>query len=193
MTKIEPTDEAIAKDPWPYFDSTVGFRDEVFQDVLKMLPARPKICEVGSAIRLSKRCRIGDGWSTFHFARHVKHYNGRLVLLESNTGGLSHLVKHIEPVVGESRLKFESDSETIKRTLAEHMFDLVYLDGPEDADLTYEWFGLIKSGLVLVDDMATKGSVLEKNAEPIRTYRPENDYRGYHLMALYQKYNRNQD
>jgi hypothetical protein len=67
------------------------------------------------------------------------------------------------------------------------VFDLVYLDGPEDADLTYKWFGSIKSGLVLVDDMPTKGCIIEKEFEPIRTYRPQNDYNEAHRMALYQK------
>lgn len=176
---------------WKHFNQTSAFRDAVLTDVLSRLDMSVQglIIEVGAAVNLTERTRVGSGWSTFHFAMHIaKAKNWKLVSCDTDEQGLSRLTKIITTKLPKSRFKAFSDQSTIDAALSMSHPSLLYLDGPEDPDYTLQHFESIQECLVLIDDFGTKGSLIsEKYGNPHKLFEPINDFGSPHPMGLYYK------
>lgn len=163
---------------WKYFESTVGNRDFVFNDILSYFNGPLNILEIGCARNTDLKARRSDGWSSFHFLRYILANGGMLdivdieqksldacqTLLESRFDNPRDLVKRVGLFCHNGESFLHATKPFIK-------YDLVFLDGGDDPEQTRAQFEILKPGQkVLIDDFHAKGKTMKDKHRDYRRY-----------------------
>lgn len=115
-----------------------------------------RILEVGVARSVDEAYRVGDGWSSVSLARDVGEYGGSLTGVDLDVSSARVLVEG-EGLVEEFVVGHSLD--VLAGFVAEgRKFDVVFLDGANDAGVVLEEFFLAEKlvaapGVILADDM----------------------------------------
>jgi predicted O-methyltransferase YrrM len=114
------------------------------------------ILEIGVARSTSEDHLVGDGWSTVTLARDVQQHGGSLTGIDLDTSAASELLVSR----GLRAELIRGDSLVVLPVLQKQgrVFDVVFLDGANDAGVVMEEFLIVQSmvrspGLILADDM----------------------------------------
>ncbi|MFB7858811.1 class I SAM-dependent methyltransferase [Rhodococcus qingshengii] len=117
-----------------------------------------RILEVGVARSTADEYRVGDGWSSVSFAHDVRDFGGSLTGVDLDVSAARELL------AGEGLVEelIEGDSRDVLRRLGGEgrRFDVVFLDGANDAEVVLEEFWLVEElglvdgpGVIIADDM----------------------------------------
>jgi len=165
------------------FEKTKGNRDPIFEDVLSYLNNNPaNILEIGCLRECSISSRIGDGWSSYHFANYIDQYGGSLICCDTSESSINNCQKALSGLNINKRFINKSGTDFLKENPF-FSFDLVFLDGSDSAEEMYEQYELTKgrASFIFCDDFHKKGRILKEKNIPAIVYKwPKNN----HELAL---------
>lgn len=165
---------------YQFFKETAGNRDTVFQHALSFLNKAPaNFLEIGSLRRTGIEARHGDGYSTFHYAEHVRDFGGNLTVCDIDPNAVAAAMSVVSPEFPFVNY-YCCDGKSLLGP--QNVYDFVYLDGSDDPRDMLAEFELCKSKLILCDDFSSKGILLKKKYPEYFLY----FWEGHgHEMALY--------
>lgn len=165
------------------FEKTRGNRDPIFEDVLSYLNRNPaNILEIGCLREHSISSRIGDGWSSYHFANYIDRYGGSLICCDTSESSINNCQKALSDLNINKQFINKSGTDFLKESQS-LSFDLVFLDGSDSAEEMYEQYELTKdrANFIFCDDFHKKGKILKEKSIPAIVYKwPKNN----HELAL---------
>jgi predicted O-methyltransferase YrrM len=135
--------------------------DDVLREELAAFRVRSgrsalRILEVGCARSVSEDYLVGDGWSTLTLAGEVREHGGSLTGIDLDTGPAAELLAghQLDAVLLQG-----PSLDVLPGLVGEgRVFDVIFLDSGNDADLVLEEFFLAvrlsaRPGLLMADDM----------------------------------------
>lgn len=161
------------------FYNTTNDRDYVFRDVLAQFNDKPiKILEIGTSRSFDGKA--GDGWSTMFWVDYIRKHGGSLMVCDVSQESID-VAKEITKEISKGLDVQFITGDGVK--YIDNSFDLIFLDGSDDPQQTFEQFEKINryKSAVLLDDAHVKAVAVRNKYKDFYLYQVNN----IHQMVRY--------
>ncbi len=155
-------------DYYKWFKDGKGNRDPIFKELLSFLNGKPaNILEIGTMRSIDERS--SGGASTFFWAEYIKSYGGNLHVCDTDATSLSFSSNALSGFYDKATYYLDIGVNVLKKI--NKKWDIVYLDGGNDAHEMLEEYQNCSSRFVLCDDFSDKGLILRLIYPNYRLYK----------------------